>query len=66
MTPGGLSYNGRNGREGTMSELKLSENATSVGPSSRPRFWNRQLPYLLVLVLAIAGVAYTNISHGQR
>jgi hypothetical protein len=47
-----------------MSELRVSEQADK--PSSRPghmRFLARQLPYIVVLLLAIVGVAYTNISH---
>ena len=32
-------------------------------PSGGVSFLYRQLPYLIVLVLAIVGVAYTNISH---
>jgi hypothetical protein len=32
--------------------------------SGAPKFLRRQAPYLLVLALALAGVAYTNVSHG--
>ena len=48
-----------------MSEIKLPQDATgpSGGTSRYTSFLYRQLPYIVVLVLAIAGVAYTNISH---
>ncbi len=47
-----------------MSETKLTQSADiSPGHSSRAGFLYRQLPYIAVLALAIAGVAYTNISH---
>jgi hypothetical protein len=47
-----------------MSEPKLTQNAGE--PPSRFRkasFLRRNLPYVVVLTLAIFGVAYTNISH---
>src|SRR5262249_34590643 len=46
-------------------EIKLPEDAArpSGGASSYTSFLYRQLPYIVVLVLAILGVAYTNISH---
>jgi hypothetical protein len=48
-----------------MSEIKLPQDAArpSGGASSYTSFLYRQLPYIVVLVLAISGVAYTNISH---
>jgi hypothetical protein len=46
-----------------MSELKSTQNAADLGQSSKASFLHRQLPYLVVLALAISGVAYTNISH---
>jgi hypothetical protein len=47
-----------------MNELRLPQEADSPsGPPSNTSFLRRQLPYIIVLVLAISGVAYTNISH---
>src|SRR5262245_37240896 len=47
-----------------MSEIKLSQDAARPsGGDSNTNFLYRQLPYIVVLVLAISGVAYTNISH---
>jgi hypothetical protein len=48
-----------------MSEIKLQQDAARpLGGASRyTSFLYRQLPYIVVLVLAIGGVAYTNISH---
>ena len=49
-----------------MNELDLQRNEGTVAPSrysGRTNFLWRQLPYAVGLVLAIAGVAYTNISH---
>ena len=49
-----------------MSELDVQPNEDVAAPSnfsSRARFLWRQLPYAVALVLAVAGVAYTNISH---
>jgi hypothetical protein len=48
-----------------MSEIKLPQtaDAPSGGASGHKSFLHRQLPYIVVLVLAISGVAYTNISH---
>ena len=48
-----------------MSEIKLPQDAArpSGGASSYTSFLYRQLPHIVVLVLAISGVAYTNISH---
>ena len=46
-----------------MSELKSTQSAADPGQSSKGNFLHRQLPYLVVLALAISGVAYTNISH---
>jgi hypothetical protein len=47
-----------------MNELKLPQNeADTSHPARSASFLYRQLPYLVVLALAIAGVAYTNISH---
>ena len=49
-----------------MSELDVQPNEDAAAPSnysSRARFLWRQLPYAVALVLAVAGVAYTNISH---
>jgi hypothetical protein len=46
-----------------MSELKSTQSAADPGQSSKANFLHRQLPYLVVLALAISGVAYTNISH---
>ena len=47
-----------------MSEIKLPQDAArpSGGASSYTSFLYRQLLYIAVLVLAISGVAYTNIS----
>ena len=47
-----------------MSDVDLPQNP--IGADSwflQQSFLQRQLPYIVVLVLAIAGVAYTNISH---
>jgi len=48
-----------------MSEIKLPQDAArpSGGASSYASFLYRRLPHIVVLVLAISGVAYTNISH---
>lgn len=49
-----------------MNELDVQPNEGTAAPSnysSRTNFLWRQLPYAVGLVLAIAGVAYTNISH---
>src|SRR5215472_14430390 len=47
-----------------MSELDVpQESAEASRPAGRATFLYRQLPYIVVLALAIAGVAYTNISH---
>ena len=47
-----------------MSDLKLPQERTDASrPAGSASFLYRQLPYLVVLALAIAGVAYTNISH---
>lgn len=49
-----------------MNELDVQRNEGTVAPSNHSRRTNflwRQLPYAVGLVLAIAGVAYTNISH---
>jgi hypothetical protein len=47
-----------------MSELKLPQKRDDASrPAGSASFLYRQLPYLVVLALAIAGVAYTNISH---
>src|SRR6516162_3226902 len=47
-----------------MSELDVpQESAAASRPAGTATFLYRQLPYLVVLALAIAGVAYTNISH---
>jgi hypothetical protein len=49
-----------------MNELDVQRNEGTAGPSNysgRTNFLWRQLPYAVGLVLAIAGVAYTNISH---
>jgi len=48
-----------------MSEIDVQQNE-GAPPSTNPRRANfiwHQLPYVIALVLAIAGVAYTNISH---
>jgi hypothetical protein len=47
-----------------MSELESSRNETAPADSGgfRSQLW-RQAPYLIALVLAIFGVAYSNISH---
>ncbi|MGJ4946536.1 hypothetical protein ACQR1W_38690 [Bradyrhizobium sp. HKCCYLS1011] len=48
-----------------MSEIDLQSHdsvASSTNPARANFLW-QQLPYILALVLAIAGVAYTNISH---
>src|SRR5262245_66466142 len=47
-----------------MNELEYPpEMANASHPSNDGGFVRRQLPYLVVLALAICGVAYTNISH---
>jgi hypothetical protein len=47
-----------------MSELNLSPRQSADDHSfSKAGFFRRQLPFLAILTLAIAGVAYTNISH---
>jgi hypothetical protein len=47
-----------------MNEPQLPQEAVYPPvPSSKVSFLYRQLPYLVVLALAIVGVAYTNISH---
>jgi hypothetical protein len=49
-----------------MSELDVQREEGAAAPSNYSRttsFLWRQLPYAVALVLAIAGVAYTNISH---
>lgn len=47
-----------------MSEFETPENeAEQARDAARSHFWWRQLPYAVALVLAISGVAYTNMSH---
>ena len=48
-----------------MSYIKLPQEAAgaSGGASIYMSFLYRQLPHIVVLVLAISGVAYANISH---
>ena len=47
-----------------MTELDVpQEGAEASRPAGGATFLYRQLPYIVVLALAIAGVAYTNISH---
>src|SRR5215467_3357567 len=49
-----------------MSEIKEQQNddaETSPTSSATSDFLRHQLPYVIALVLAIAGVAYTNVSH---
>ena len=47
-----------------MSELDVSPRQSSDDHSfNRVHFFRRQLPFLAILALAIAGVAYTNFSH---
>jgi hypothetical protein len=49
-----------------MSELEAERNAATDPPALHPgmtRLLWQQLPYIVALVLAIAGVAYTNASH---
>jgi hypothetical protein len=47
-----------------MNEHELTQNADhSADHSNKVSFFYRQLPYMVVLAMAIAGVAYTNISH---
>jgi hypothetical protein len=49
-----------------MSEINEQQNAgaeTSSTSSATSNFLWQQLPYVVVLILAIAGVAYTNASH---
>jgi len=47
-----------------MNELESPPEAANASlPSNDGSFLRRQLPYLVVLALAICGVAYTNISH---
>jgi|SRR5579883_982590 hypothetical protein len=45
-----------------MNELGLSQEGASIARGAWS-FSRRQLPYIIVLMLAISGVAYTNISH---
>jgi len=49
-----------------MSEINEQQNEGAATPSTRSTTTNflwQQLPYVVALVLAIAGVAYTNVSH---
>src|SRR5262245_37067861 len=47
-----------------MNELEYPPEMANASPTSNDGgFVRRQLPYLVVLALAICGVAYTNISH---
>jgi hypothetical protein len=47
-----------------MNELEYPPEMANASPASNnSSFLRRQLPYLVVLALAISGVAYTNISH---
>jgi hypothetical protein len=47
-----------------MSDIDLTHTeAGTLSDSPKGVRWRRELPYLAVLALAIAGVAYTNISH---
>ena len=49
-----------------MSEINRQQNEgadTSSTGSAMSNFLRQQLPYIIVLVLAIVGVAYTNVSH---
>jgi hypothetical protein len=47
-----------------MNDLRVpQESANHSSLSSDASFFRRHLPYLVVLALAISGVAYTNISH---
>lgn len=49
-----------------MSEIEAERNdgtEPSASPSRMTRLLWQQLPYIVALVLAIAGVAYTNVSH---
>ena len=48
-----------------MSDEQFSENRNEVEIPSHPgttNLWRRNVPYLLILALALAGVAYTNVS----
>jgi hypothetical protein len=48
-----------------MSEQQFSENRNEAdipGSSGTTNIWRRHVPYLLILALALAGVAYTNMS----
>jgi hypothetical protein len=48
-----------------MSDEQFSENRNEVEIASHPgttNLWRRHVPYLLILALALAGVAYTNVS----
>jgi hypothetical protein len=48
----------------TMTNRDLAQEQNGIrGRLTNASFLRRQLPYLAVLVLAIAGVAYTNMSH---
>jgi hypothetical protein len=49
-----------------MSEINQQQNADAGASPPHPGtsdFLRQQLPYIIALVLAIAGVAYTNVSH---
>jgi hypothetical protein len=45
-------------------DLELTQGVNDPSrQSNKASFWYRQLPYIIVLTLAIVGVAYTNMSH---
>ena len=49
-----------------MSGTDARPNERATAPVARPalsNFWRRQLPYIVAMILAVAGVAYTNVSH---
>jgi hypothetical protein len=47
-----------------MSELEAAKTAERpLAHSRRARLWLKELPYVIVLVLTLLGVAYTSISH---
>jgi hypothetical protein len=59
-----IPYKTKYDRNIAMSELEESQNAAGYLAHSRvARFWLRELPYIVVLVLTILGVAYTSVSH---
>jgi len=60
----GTDFVRSSGLELPTQELELTKNGNDLtGHSIKTAFLLRQFPYVLVLTLAIVGVAYTNVSH---